>query len=154
DLPAGSPPPLYVIGTEVPVPGGGQEEAHHLAVTRTEEAERTLSLARQALAARGLSAVWDRVIALVVQPGVELGDAVLFEYDRTRTRSLRDFLRGQDHLVYEAHSTDYQTETALRELVEDHFAILKVGPGLTFAFREAVFALAAIEQEWLGRRRG
>src|SRR5262249_23932147 len=26
--------------------------------------------------------------------------------------------------------------------------------GLTFAFREAVFALAAIEQEWLGRRRG
>jgi len=29
--------------------------------------------------------------------------------------------------------------------VRDHFAILKVGPGLTFAFREAVFALAMIE---------
>jgi D-tagatose-1,6-bisphosphate aldolase subunit GatZ/KbaZ len=36
---------------------------------------------------------------------------------------------------------------ALQDLVRDHFAILKVGPGLTFAFREAVFALALIENE-------
>jgi D-tagatose-1,6-bisphosphate aldolase subunit GatZ/KbaZ len=50
-------------------------------------------------------------------------------------------------LVYEAHSTDYQTREALRNLVKDHFAILKVGPALTFAFREAVFALAMIEEE-------
>ena len=39
-------------------------------------------------------------------------------------------------------------------MVEDHFAILKVGPWLTFAFREAVFALSAIEREWLAQRRG
>jgi D-tagatose-1,6-bisphosphate aldolase subunit GatZ/KbaZ len=39
-------------------------------------------------------------------------------------------------------------------MVRDHFAILKVGPWLTFAFREAVFALAAIEEEWLGMRKG
>ena len=30
-------------------------------------------------------------------------------------------------------------------MVEAHFAILKVGPGLTYAFREAVFALAEME---------
>ena len=54
-------------------------------------------------------------------------------------------------LVYEAHSTDYQDEEALRALVEDRFAVLKVGPELTFAFREAVFALEAIERELLGR---
>ena len=35
----------------------------------------------------------------------------------------------------------------LTELVEDHWAILKIGPGLTFALREALFALAAIEDE-------
>ena len=34
-------------------------------------------------------------------------------------------------------------------MVEDHFAILKVGPWLTFAYREAVLALAAIEHELL-----
>ena len=48
--------------------------------------------------------------------------------------------------VFEAHSTDYQTPSALRNLVRDGFAILKVGPALTFAFREAVFGLAAIER--------
>lgn len=36
---------------------------------------------------------------------------------------------------------------ALRNLVHDHFAILKVGPGLTFAYREAIFALALMENE-------
>jgi D-tagatose-1,6-bisphosphate aldolase subunit GatZ/KbaZ len=57
-------------------------------------------------------------------------------------------------LVYEAHSTDYQKPAALAEMVVDHFAILKVGPWLTFAFREAVFALSAIEREWLAHRSG
>ena len=36
-------------------------------------------------------------------------------------------------------------------LVRDHHAILKVGPGLTFAFREAVFALAMIENELIAK---
>jgi len=153
-LPSGSPPPLYVIGTEVPVPGGEQEAVPQLAVTRAEDAERTLALARSAFAARSLRPAWERVIGLVVQPGVEFGDATVFDYDRSRTGPLRDLIRRQDHVVYEAHSTDYQTENSLRQLVEDHFAILKVGPALTFAFREAVFALAAIEQELLARRPG
>ena len=52
----------------------------------------------------------------------------------------------QHRVVFEAHSTDYQTPSALRDLVRDGFAILKVGPGLTFALREAVFGLAAIER--------
>ena len=37
-------------------------------------------------------------------------------------------------------------------MVEDHFAILKVGPWLTFAFREAVLALSAIERELYASR--
>jgi D-tagatose-1,6-bisphosphate aldolase subunit GatZ/KbaZ len=49
--------------------------------------------------------------------------------------------------VFEAHSTDYQLAESLRALVEDHWAVLKVGPGLTFALREALFSLAAIEDE-------
>jgi D-tagatose-1,6-bisphosphate aldolase subunit GatZ/KbaZ len=50
-------------------------------------------------------------------------------------------------MVFEAHSTDYQTVEGLTALVQDHWAVLKVGPGLTFALREALFALAAIEEE-------
>ena len=85
-------------------------------------------------------------MALVVQPGVEFGDATIHEYDRTAAAGLAHFIENAPGLVYEAHSTDYQTLAALRKLVEDHFGILKVGPGLTFAFREAVFALADMEE--------
>jgi len=87
---------------------------------------------------------------MVVQPGVEFADDVLFEYDRAKARALAAGLPRNPSLVYEAHSTDYQSPRALAQMVEDHFAILKVGPGLTFAFREAVFALSAIERELLG----
>ena len=34
--------------------------------------------------------------------------------------------------------------------MRDHFAILKVGPALTFALREAIWALDQVEREWLG----
>jgi D-tagatose-1,6-bisphosphate aldolase subunit GatZ/KbaZ len=154
ERPDKSRPPLYIVGTEVPTPGGEQERPDHLAVTRPSDAQETLDKTRAAFAERGLEAAWERVVGLVVQPGVEFGDAVVFEYDRPAAVALRAFVETQDGIVFEAHSTDYQTEASLRALVIDHFAILKVGPGLTFAFREAVFALAEVEREWLGHRRG
>jgi D-tagatose-1,6-bisphosphate aldolase subunit GatZ/KbaZ len=115
---------------------------------------KTLEIARQAFLARELQDAWERVIGLVVQPGVEFGNDVVFDYDREKAGALSGNLPDSPALVYEAHSTDYQRPRALRELVEDHFAILKVGPWLTFAYREAVFALSMVEREWLGRRRG
>jgi len=145
------PAPLYVVGTEVPPPGGQKGHDEGPAVTRVEDAERTLALAREAFTRRGLERAWERVIALVVQPGVEFGDDVVFPYRREEAVALASFT-GTRGLVYEAHSTDYQTEEALRALVEDRFAFLKVGPELTFAFREAVFALEAIERELLRGR--
>lgn len=159
DLPPGSPAPLYVIGTEVPIPGGELVGAQAPETTPPEDVARTVQLARQTFEARGLQAAWERVIALVVQPGVEFGDATVFPYRPEKARALSQFvdehrLDKQWQGVYEAHSTDYQAPAALRQMVRDHFAILKVGPWLTFAFREAVFALAAVEEEWLGEQRG
>jgi D-tagatose-1,6-bisphosphate aldolase subunit GatZ/KbaZ len=89
----------------------------------------------------------------VVQPGVEFGDATVLAYDRRRAMRLSALVARERRLVFEAHSTDYQTPMALRQMVEDHFAILKVGPELTFAFREAVFALDAMERELLGGKK-
>lgn len=94
---------------------------------------------------------WERVSGLVVQPGVEYGDDQIFKYNRKNTRALSKLILGYENLVYEAHSTDFQTETSLKELVEDHFCILKVGTWLTFAFRKALFALEAMEVEILGK---
>jgi D-tagatose-1,6-bisphosphate aldolase subunit GatZ/KbaZ len=143
-------PPLYVVGTEVPAPGGQSSVEGAPAVTSIKQVERTLKVLQSAFQKRGVSKAWERVIGLVVQPGVEFGDHVVFNYDPGKTRRLSAGLPNQPHLVYEAHSTDYQSSLALAQMVHDHFAILKVGPWLTFAFREAVFALIAIEQEILG----
>jgi D-tagatose-1,6-bisphosphate aldolase subunit GatZ/KbaZ len=146
-------PPVYVIGTEVPIPGGEQFGSQAPKVTRTKDLARTLDLAKRAFHARGLESAWERVIAVVVQPGVEFGDTTVFAYDARKAKPLSRFLTRAWTGVYEAHSTDYQAPESLRQLVNDHFAILKVGPWLTFAFREAVFALAMIEQEWLSSRK-
>jgi D-tagatose-1,6-bisphosphate aldolase subunit GatZ/KbaZ len=78
----------------------------------------------------------------------------LLAYGRQAAAQLSHFVEAYPRLVFEAHSTDYQTRDILRALVEDHFAILKVGPALTFAFREAIFALALVETEWLSGRQG
>jgi D-tagatose-1,6-bisphosphate aldolase subunit GatZ/KbaZ len=149
DLPSGAAPPLYVIGTEVPAPGGESASGSPPTVTTVESFHQTLQMFRKAFEQRGLSAGWQRVVGVVVQPGVEFGNDIVFEYDRSRTRALAAGLPRSPELVYEAHSTDYQSPRALAQMVEDHFAILKVGPWLTFAFREAVFALSAIETELL-----
>lgn len=143
--------PLYVIGTEVPVPGGAHETLGVLTPTPADRARRTIDAHRKAFAAEGLDHVWPRVMALVVQPGVEFDHLQVIDYQSDATADLRRVLDDEPHLVFEAHSTDYQRPAQLRELVEDHWAVLKVGPGLTFAMREALFALAMIEDELLPR---
>lgn len=146
---AGGEAPVYVIGTEVPVPGGATEAIEGLAVTAPEAALATIEAHRQAFAGAGLEDAWKRVIASVVQPGVEFDHHEVIDYRPDKARALSDAVTTVPGMVFEAHSTDYQTRDALRALVRDHFAILKVGPGLTFALREALWALDAIEREWI-----
>jgi D-tagatose-1,6-bisphosphate aldolase subunit GatZ/KbaZ len=86
-------------------------------------------------------------MALVVQPGVEFDHLRVVEYRPEATQDLQRVLDDEPAMVFEAHSTDYQTLDALTALVADGWGVLKVGPGLTFALREALFALAAIEDE-------
>ena len=145
----GLPPPVYVIGTEVPVPGGEASLAGGLAVTTPQAAATTLAIHREAFSAPDLLPAWERVIAMVVQPGVDFDHSEVQHYDPQAATALSAFIETQPRIVFEAHSTDYQTEASLHALVRDHFAILKVGPAATFAFREALFALAAIENELL-----
>ena len=138
----------YVIGTEVPIPGGVTEHEDSILVTRVVDAQQTLEVTRAAFLREGLAEAWEKVIGLVVQPGVEFGDDFVHPYQPQAARELSKFIENWP-IIYEAHSTDYQTRDALKNLVQDQFAILKVGPALTFAFREAIFVLARIENELL-----
>ncbi len=146
-LPADRQKPVYVIGTDVPVPGGAKDSIHEVRITPVAEVAEILDLTQKTFAEEGLESAWERVVAIVVQPGVEFGDDTVIEYDRHKSHSLSAFIDNQPNLVYEAHSTDYQTPLALKQMVEDHLAILKVGPWLTFALREAIFALSFMEEE-------
>lgn len=119
-------------------------------MTSSTAAATTIAVHHAAFAAAGLDAVWSRVVGLVVQPGVEFDHNKVIDYLSDAATELSRFIESQQGLVFEAHSTDYQTEANLKALVRDHFAILKVGPGVTFALRETLWGLADIEREWLG----
>lgn len=139
--------PVYVVGSEVPIPGGSQEEDEGIQVTRVKDFEDTVETFKNAFFRHALQSAWENVIAVVVQPGVEFGDETVHEYDREAAKELCDALKKYPNLVFEGHSTDYQPAGALKQMVEDGIAILKVGPALTFALREALFALNLVENE-------
>ncbi len=142
-------PPVYVIGTEVPVPGGSQESLFKLKVTAVRDVKESIEIFNHAFKKEKLDEAWERVIAVVVQPGVEFSNKEIVDYNRPKALQLSKYIEKVPNMVYEVHSTDYQQSHSLQQLVEDHFVILKVGPALTFAFREAVNALSLIEEEWL-----
>jgi len=140
--------PVYIIGTEVPVPGGAKEALDGVTPTTPDAARTTYDIHKKTFAAHGLGDdVWARVVALVVQPGVEFDHHGVEDYRPERATALSAVANDFPHAVFEAHSTDYQTPQAFKELVRDHFAILKVGPALTFAYREALFGLSQIAIE-------
>ena len=144
-------PPVYVIGSEVPIPGGEQEETSSITPTRPEDLEHTYRTFEAAFKKEGLADAFDRVIAVVVQPGVEFGSESVFVYDRENAKDITKAARNYPHIVLEGHSTDYQPREALRKMVEDGVGILKVGPALTFANREGLYALECIEKELKAR---
>lgn len=140
--------PVYVIGSEVPVPGGTQTD-EGLKVTAGEDFTQTVELYRKSFLKRGLDQAWENVVAVVVQPGVEFGSNTVHNYCREEAKDLIHAIEAYPDIIFEGHSTDYQTQQSLLDLVEDHVAILKVGPALTFALREGLVALEQIEKELL-----
>ncbi len=133
--------PVYVIGTEVPAPGGANHRLDRLEPTRPVAVTETLDLHRAAFREIGLQDAFSRVIALVVQPGVEFTNSNVIHFDTRKAQALSAALKAHPGLVFEAHSTDFQTIDGLRGLVENGFAFLKVGPSLTFVLREALYSL-------------
>ena len=136
--------PIYIIGSEVPIPGGAQEH-EELGVTSKENCLATISAFKTAFEKANLKDAWDRVVAVVVQPGVEFSEDEVFVYNSEKAKDLCCAIRD-DRFVFEGHSTDYQPRPAMRDLINDGIIILKVGPALTFSLREALFALENIEK--------
>ena len=135
--------PALVIGSEVPIPGGSQEHEDSITPTAPEEFRRQYHVFSEEFQAAGAS--FEDVVAFVVQPGVEFGDDFVFQYNRDRAYLLAQALKDYTPVVFEGHSTDYQTRTSLCQMAEDGIRILKVGPALTFGLREALLLAEEIE---------
>ena len=138
---------LHAAPEQIITTVGATHALEHVQVTARADAQRTLQVHREVFAQQGLDPAWPRIIAMVVQPGVEFDHTRVVDYAPGEAADLKQLLRQHPQLVFEAHSTDYQRPEALRQLVQDGFAILKVGPGATFALREVLFALASIEEQ-------
>lgn len=138
--------PVLIVGSEVPIPGGAQEE-ETIEVTNPDDLDNTIKAYEEAFDEYGIPHLFDHVIAAVVQPGVEFGDNQIDRYNRQAAKNLVDHVKeNYPQFVLEGHSTDYQNKFDLKAMVEDRISILKVGPGLTFAFREAVYNFASVEE--------
>lgn len=135
----------YVIGTEVPVPGGESDDMAGIQVTTPDRLAETVDTHKVAFEAAGVPQGIDRTIAVVVQPGVDFSHDAIFHYDRDKAVELTSAIDAYEGVAFEAHSTDYQSTENLTRLVQDHSVILKVGPEITFRFREGVMSLAHIE---------
>ena len=139
--------PVFIIGSEVPIPGGATDVKDTLAVTEVADFENTIAAYTKAFADAGIPDAMDDVIGIVVQPGVEHGDSQVFYYNSEAAKNLTDALKQHKGLIFEGHTTDYQSPKCLANMCRDGIAILKVGPSLTNAYREALFILAEMENE-------
>lgn len=135
----------YIVGSEVPVPGG-DVQVSVMGVTEATDALKAVDIYREEFAKAGLEDAFERVVAFVLELGVEFHCWTLDEYDRKKTAELIEAMRTTPFCI-EGHSTDYQTPEHLRQMCEDGVAILKVGPAFTFAVREVLFSLELIERE-------
>lgn len=138
----------YIIGTEVPPPGGardgdhgGDEAGAEIPPTTPAAAHATLKAHHAAFSDRGLGRLWPQVCGLVVQPGVEFSAHAVHHLPQGEGAALRAVLDAWPGVCFEAHSTDYQRPQAYPRLAAMGFGIHKVGPALTFAFRQAVYGL-------------
>ncbi|NND93063.1 MAG: tagatose-bisphosphate aldolase, partial [Granulosicoccus sp.] len=139
--------PVYIIGTEVPPPGGANHALDDVLPTDPEAALNTIATHRRVFHEAGLNEAFARVVALVVQPGVEFGDVNVHQYKPENAKGLAKVLESEPSLCFEAHSTDYQSADSLERLARDGYRIQKVGPWLSFAMREALYSLDSIASE-------
>ena len=81
---------FYIIGTEVPIPGGETEEPDALDVTSVARFHDTIQTHRDAWEARSLMHVWDKIVSVVTQPGVDFGHTSIYPFEPEKAAHLRD----------------------------------------------------------------
>ena len=126
------------------MPGGAQHAFDSLEVTRPEAALRTVEVHEKAFGRPALRRPSRAPLASWCNRASSSPAPKSSHTSPRRQGASRERWRDLPGFVFEAHSTDYQPAASLDALVRDGFAILKVGPWLTFALREALYGLDGV----------
>ena len=78
----------------MPIPGGAQHYEDGLQVTSADNIRRTIEVTWAAFLREGLDSAWERVQAVVVQPGVEFGSDFVLEYQPQAATGLVRFIEA------------------------------------------------------------
>lgn len=128
---------MFVVGTEVPPPGGARaDESGEIAATSPDAARATLAIHMDRFGDMA-----PQIGGLVVQPGVEFSPMQTHHLPMTKDPKLIQAIADWPLVCLEAHSTDYQHPQVFPRLAELGFAFQKVGPALTHAYRQALYSL-------------
>ncbi len=144
--------PVYVIGSDAAPLVLASEAGMVPHPTTPQEAGETLRLHREAFGAQGQEEAFDRVVALVARPGTGFGHADVTPFDAAACAPLSHWRTETGGITLEAQAVDHQGAAALALMVRGGFGILKAGPGLTFALREALYGLDLIAGHYPGYR--
>ena len=87
----------------------------------------------------------NKTFGLVIEPGMKFMDYQI-QIPKLKNFKNKQKLSKKNKFVYEAHSTDYQSKSILKKLVNNNFKFLKVGPELTYNYCRSLFLMEKIER--------
>lgn len=93
---------IYVIGAEVPIPGGETEEPDALDISSVERFRATINTHREAFSARGLDNAETRIVSVVIQPGIDFSHTSIFPLAPEKAQPLSAAILSESRLTFEA----------------------------------------------------
>ncbi len=132
---------FIVVGTEVPLAGSGDNKK--IIRTSIKQIETEFFNFKEIFQRLNLKKMF---FGLVIEPGMKYKHYTITKPNFYNFRNKKNISK-KNNFVYEAHSTDYQSQKILRQLVKNNFKFLKVGPELTFNYARSLFFMENIEKK-------
>lgn len=137
---------FLIIGSEVPLSGSG--DVNKLTVTSKEQIKGECNQFKKVLKDLKLK---NKKFGLVIEPGMK------YMHSKVVVPKFKKFfeikkISKDENFVFEAHSTDFQSQQILTKLVQNNFKFLKVGPELTLNYSKAIFFMHQIEKKFYKKK--
>ena len=134
---------FLVIGTEVPLSGGNDKSK--LKLTSKSQIFHDVEKFKRIR-------IGNKPFGLVIEPGMKFMHYTILS-PKFKNFKKKKLISKRFNFVFEAHSTDYQSLSCLKNLVKNNFKFLKVGPELTFYMTRALFFMEELEKKYFSKNK-